>query len=257
MSFVYEFEQLYGEENMVFNMHLLHHLSSCVEHNGPLQYYSNYNMEDNMGHMLRNVHGTNDAVQQICENYLMEKELRHTIVDSPIASEYHLSIQAQHRFPISTKFGNLHVIGNVVTKPMLSYEEESFIMSQLMLNNNEELRQYNTVLLNNGTYYETIDQKIKYKKSTNDHFICDSGRNIFGDIKAFIEVGGKLWVFIHNVYKKRGTSPITCDSVIWLENKHNYDYYILDGESLGKKYIFLKDQSKIACVEFTNNTKRN
>lgn len=51
-SFVDNFEPLYGESNMVFNIHLLTHLADCVRFIGPLFAYSNYNFEDQIGHLV-------------------------------------------------------------------------------------------------------------------------------------------------------------------------------------------------------------
>lgn len=256
-DFVYEFEKLYGKESMVFNIHLLLHLSKCVEQNGPLHFYSNYNMEDNMGHMLRNVHGTNDVIQQTCQKYVMESELNHIISESRIAQTYHASVQAKHRFSVSKKIGSLYAIGSPIVPSAIINEEEAFIWNYFNLDEgNEELKQYHAVLLESGTYYESIVRKNKSKKHTNDHFVCDADRNIFGDIKTFIELNREIYVLICNAYKRRINPPNTCDSIVWLE-KADDEYIILGREILEKKHVFLRQKTNIACIRYENLTKRN
>lgn len=110
-EFVEEFELLYGQENMVYNVHLLLHLSEMVRKNGPLFCYSNYNMEDNMGHLIRSVHGTNDVLNQVCSKYLMEKKLLHNLSISPTARQYYSNIQPKKMFSTAKKIANSHIIG--------------------------------------------------------------------------------------------------------------------------------------------------
>lgn len=74
-SFLIEFQNLYGEERMTYNIHLLSHYIECVRRNGPLPLYTNYPMEDNIGHLVGVVKGTTDVVAQCCTKCLMERGL--------------------------------------------------------------------------------------------------------------------------------------------------------------------------------------
>lgn len=60
-SIVDEFEILYGESNMVFNVHLLRHLADCEEAIDPLSCYSTYVFEDFIGHLISLHKGTTDV----------------------------------------------------------------------------------------------------------------------------------------------------------------------------------------------------
>lgn len=102
-TFVRDFEEEYGAGNVVFNIHLLSHLADCVEKNGPLFCYSNYSFEDNMGHLLSFVSGTNDVILQIASKYVMERNLLHNLINSPIPKKFYDAIQASQKFPFPKK----------------------------------------------------------------------------------------------------------------------------------------------------------
>lgn len=74
-KFVVEFEKLYGEENMMYNVHLLEHLPECVKDCGPAWAYSNFNFESNNGSLVKHVHGTTDVEHQIASKYAFNKTL--------------------------------------------------------------------------------------------------------------------------------------------------------------------------------------
>lgn len=75
ISFVTEFQKLYGEENMTNNVHLLKHLPKCVTDCGPLWAYSNFCFENNNGSLVKHVHGTTDVLHQIASKYEFNNSL--------------------------------------------------------------------------------------------------------------------------------------------------------------------------------------
>lgn len=68
-TFIADFQKLYGEHNMVYNVHLLEHLPKCVRDSGPLWAYSNFNFESNNGSLVSHVKGTTDVEHQIVSKY--------------------------------------------------------------------------------------------------------------------------------------------------------------------------------------------
>ncbi|KAG4077333.1 hypothetical protein HA402_009734 [Bradysia odoriphaga] len=62
-KFTNQYEKYYGLINMVYNVHLLDHIPDCVC--GPLWASSNFNFEDNNGHLAALVQGTNSVEKQI------------------------------------------------------------------------------------------------------------------------------------------------------------------------------------------------
>jgi len=67
-EFVKKFQTLYGLRHMSFNLHLLLHLASCVEHLGPLWAISCFKFEDMNGRVLNLIHGTRHVGLQVCSN---------------------------------------------------------------------------------------------------------------------------------------------------------------------------------------------
>lgn len=130
-SFCDDFEILYGEFNTVFNVHLLRHLAECVRNIGPLFTYSNYNFEDQIGHLVSLHKGTTDVATQICEKYLLEHNLFKFIADSPIAKKFVDEIDSKQIFSIFRKVDGSVVIGNAKKPSQLSHEERSFIFNSL------------------------------------------------------------------------------------------------------------------------------
>lgn len=74
-KFVIDFQTLYGEENMMHNVHLLSHLAKCVKDCGPFWGYSNFNFEGNNGSIVKHVHGTTDVEHQIASKYAFNNSL--------------------------------------------------------------------------------------------------------------------------------------------------------------------------------------
>lgn len=68
-SFLKEYEELYGKENMTYNAHILLHLVDCVKNWGPLWNFSCYPFENMNGQLVKFVNGTRHAHLQIVEKY--------------------------------------------------------------------------------------------------------------------------------------------------------------------------------------------
>lgn len=69
LAFLEEYEDLYGEEHMTFNVHALTHLLDTVEIWGPLWNYSAFGFEYMNGRLVRPVNGTRYAHCQIVEKF--------------------------------------------------------------------------------------------------------------------------------------------------------------------------------------------
>lgn len=137
LSFVEDFEDLYGEDNMVYNVHQLKHVGECVVRNAPLFTYSNYPMEDYIGHLVSFVKGTTDVSSQICSRYLLEKNLHFILQKSQLALEFYRSIESRLSFSISRKVNESLVIG----KPKrynLNGHELAFVQNVLQIDDTNE-----------------------------------------------------------------------------------------------------------------------
>ena len=81
-NFVILVPQLYGTENVSFNVHLLTHIVMSVKQWGPLWASSAFVFEDANRQLLRYFHGSNAVSQQIFKSYILSKHLK------PLAERY-------------------------------------------------------------------------------------------------------------------------------------------------------------------------
>lgn len=74
-QFHLEFSKLCGNNNLVYNTHLLTHIPDCVRKFGPLWAFYNFPFEDFNGVLKNYVCGTTDVLQQIVSKYLLTSEM--------------------------------------------------------------------------------------------------------------------------------------------------------------------------------------
>lgn len=73
-DFANDFEILYGESNVVMNLHLIRHITMQVENLGPLWSQSAFAFEANNGIVTKSNSSTKDIVHQIMWKYSMKKK---------------------------------------------------------------------------------------------------------------------------------------------------------------------------------------
>lgn len=144
-SFVENVEHLYGEINTVFNMHVARHLADCVRLIGPICTYSNYCFEDHIGHLVSLQKGTTDVASQVCEKYLLEKNLFKSIEQSTIAKEFYDEINGKYKFSISRRVEGSLVIGNPIKPSKLTEFERLLIINNLNMSDEAKIEEYSFI----------------------------------------------------------------------------------------------------------------
>lgn len=71
VKFVRQFENLYGIEEMTYNVHLLLHLVDCAKDYGPLWAFSLFIFEDINGLLKKHVKGPKEPIIQIANRVVM------------------------------------------------------------------------------------------------------------------------------------------------------------------------------------------
>jgi len=79
LNFVQDFEVLYGPSQMLYNVHLLTHLTFCVKSWGPLWASSLFSPENDNGVLKKLVSGTRGVMTQIARKYCMFSFLPATL----------------------------------------------------------------------------------------------------------------------------------------------------------------------------------
>lgn len=256
-SLVQEFEQIYGQTNMVYNVHLLLHTAKCVEKNGPLFCYSNYATEDNLGHLLSFVHGRTDVLSQISDRYLQEKRMHSNVNNSIRAQNYYNNIKHRQLKIICNLNDSLLVGKAQVLNPI----DRDWVIEQLELINIEPMYTHRAVYVSLKIYFESYTNKTA-QKLTYDSFICDPTNNIFGELKTILTINNEIYFIIHNKYKVKANSRDLGTILIELEEKTDCDVinkFIMLPNSIKtlKKYAFMKTDNMLACSKFPNLIERN
>lgn len=241
-SYVEDFENLYGEENMVFNVHLLLHTAQCVRKNGPLQTYSNYAFEDYIGNLASLVKGPTDILNQITDRYLIKKNLESNLEEMYWARRFYRKIKPD-LFSTISSFGTFLFVGN----PIQIYYE-NFIRNNLQIIG--DIICYRAVFVDKNVYFEIIDESIK----TNDSFVCNPTEQIYAEIKCIFKADENVYFLINKKY-----TPITETSKPFvtelIETDDNFE--VVNPSIVNLKYALVKLDNIITCTKFPNIIERN
>lgn len=85
--FVCQYQDLYGVQNMVFNVHITRHMADAVKKMGPLWAFSAFPFESANGRLVKLCMGTKGVTTQICRKYVMTKSVPKLLLNNYRASE--------------------------------------------------------------------------------------------------------------------------------------------------------------------------
>lgn len=253
-SYVKEYEEFYGEKNMVFNTHLLLHKGKCVTNNGPLYAYSNYSTEDNLGHLVSFVKGPTDVLWQILDRYYLEKNLHEQLKYSPRARIFHDQIARNH-FSVTTKLGNFLLIGK---GHEISDALADFVYTQLEyeVERTEEIISYRAIFLDSKIYYESATIETS-KKRTYDSFVANADDEIYGEIHHILVIRNQVYFIIKNQYSVKQHPHNISDILVHLEEKTEQNDQVINSEKFKEKFALMKTDSVVICSKFPNMYERN
>lgn len=238
---------------MVFNVHLLKHLADCVKFIGPLPCYSNYHFEDQIGRLISLHKGTTDVTTQICEKYLLEKNLFHYFGKSTIAREFYEEIKSKYSFADCRKVAGSVMIGN--GKKTLSEEERICINAALNIADDTHVDKYSAMLLNSQIFYESESHSLE--KRSNDSFIFNAQINRFARIECFVVIHENIYIVANEKFEQIFDGTNACQSSISLKELDLSTTKIWKAESIGPKFALVKFDNIIACSKFPNTYERN
>ena len=69
--------KLYGQENLVFNVHTLLHLIQDVKRHGSLSQHSMFALESSLGYFKKKIHGTTSLSSQFIKGIIFLINLSH------------------------------------------------------------------------------------------------------------------------------------------------------------------------------------
>lgn len=238
-AFVDEFEDLYGEINMVFNIHMLQHIPECVRKNGPLCCYSNYNMEDNIGNLVSRIHGTTDVVIQCTHKYILDKELNKKLEKSDIAQKFNEKIE-NHRY------GNSPLQSSNLTR-----SEIEFIQNTLQKAPIEEFR---SLWIGKDFYRSEEGVEMSRKRKTYDSFVVTND-GILGTIRSIFKTFCKsTYILLREDYCLKNVHP--CESIKSLGLISRPAIHVINTNKI-KKAVLIKFGNTLVYSTFPNKIERD
>lgn len=181
--FVTQFQNLYGKENMMYNVHLLKHLAQCVKDCGPLWAYSNFNFQSNNGLLVKFVNGTTNVEQQIVTKYGYNNALNDLKRKRKTAIDYIDQILS-NRVKYSKKIGPITLLGKPKSLKLLSHGKQIL--------NNERIVDYKKFCFLHDVFYNTSYTRAK---TTNDTVVSLIDRS-YVQITRIYETNGTVYVLI-------------------------------------------------------------
>lgn len=115
LRFVAEFEILYGEEYVTFNIHTLLHVVQSIRMAGPLWATSAFTFESTSYHLKQQVSGAKGIDDQICKKYLRKNLLKWQAdihKNSEVCRQYHKHLFTDRIHSTSAKIVGEILLGN-------------------------------------------------------------------------------------------------------------------------------------------------
>lgn len=161
-TFVNEFQQFYGKEHMVMNIHILLHLVDCVKSLGPLWSFSLFTYESFNAEFKRYLGSSKDVLHTITMKYILK----------------HAALLAETEHPDKSKKGEKLIVPTSVDwTPHLT---EALMEANIDLKSDNEFMVFSALKRQSEIYtsikYTKAKKTIDYFISTND---CRYGRVLF------------------------------------------------------------------------------
>ena len=253
-KFIYGVEDIFGRQELSYNIHLLSHLPQAVKSWGPLWAHSCFLYEDALGHLKQFHHGTRGEANQILSSYIMQSILKLlTLQDNVKNSRIKLYIQSMQQTHIcseknpkiddctllgiqkSLKLPRVHEVELLKLLPMVHKTSISRVISY-------ERMLYCNKIFSTRNYGEKF-ARADYVVSTKEN-VCLILTNIIVYDKEVFLFGEKLST------KKMKKSDIDigliCKNILLCENLESDDVLIIRPVEIICKYMILpfKDNDK-------------
>jgi len=191
LKFVVQFADLYGTENLSYNVHLLLHLGDSTKIYGCLQNTSAFIYEDACGHLLKAFHGTQGVPLQIVDNFMAHHDLftirniySKTVLDDNISDVLFLKDSAAHISKKAIKLACGCTVFGAPVKHVLSMYEKVAIenVANLQINDDVTVSRYSRFCYR-GKIFCTKSYSMAFKRNNS---VIQFGVNKFGCIKYFL-----------------------------------------------------------------------
>lgn len=217
-EFVDAFEELYGQDNVTMNLHLLRHLPLAVKNLGPLWAQSAYGFESNNGVVVKSNTCTRDMVHQVAWKYIMKQTTKENNQNNELKKN---SIGGKKYYVLNSA-------------EMLLLQQEG-----MEIQDEEKITIYTNIEMR-GLRFKSAQSKIV---ATIDYFVKFHNDN-FGAICFFL-------IFNSILYAVVDTYEIvdTFDHFIQIKK---FTKQMIPASSISKKMIYLKYGQREFLTSFPN-----
>lgn len=125
-TFSNQFEDLYGEEAVTMNIHLLRHYAINVRQSGPMWAHSMFGFEKNIGVLSKGVANSTDIVETISFNYCVAREKKTIVWPEPGATKTRQEEISEYEQEILREKGVLPIKNKFVVSDSIKIKNQTF-----------------------------------------------------------------------------------------------------------------------------------
>lgn len=206
-EFVFQVEDLYGEEFMKYNVHLLLHLPEAVKYFGALWAWSTFPYED-YNHTLRNMlFNSQCIVQQICKSYLRLQSIK----SYKTFKRNNCNKVAQTLFRNLTEGYKYHKTGTMQENRLITLGKKNIKELSLVQKLSAEriiapekiyplVESYERFIFKNILIHGQNYERLKKRKNSTIITVRDKFLDVQELIKVITLNGGEIWVIMGKEY---------------------------------------------------------
>jgi Transposase family tnp2 len=245
-EFVIEFEKLYGKAKMLFNVHLISHLSNSVRQCGPLWSTSQFHFEDNNHVLINFVKGTTDVLKQISSKYALTKLIEFNPNQSKIVQDFYEKLKNRKNVKHAYKNESFCLLNNYVPVESAQLDKR--------FSHSEEILYYKRMIFNRIMYHT-----VEYCKllKTNDS-VVELVDGTLGAIKLITKIENDCFVLLKTITKsKKQNSFQTFQSQIWLIDNLGSTECLIPIASIRRKGVLMMTGSTNSITFLPNVYERD
>jgi hypothetical protein len=180
-EFLQEFEKLFGEGAMKYNVHLLSHLPTCVLKLGPIHTYSLFGYESKNNFVNKFVAGTYNVVQEASQKFLLRQ--------SKFLGQ---NLNTTKSFKVYKKLGEILITAKPRIPQLTESQKHCLISSEMPLSSTE-VKNFRL----NGVYF-SINQN-KNTKCDDSYILTKDG--MVGFIQKILISQENVYIFFYECLK--------------------------------------------------------
>lgn len=236
LTFVNEFEKIYGRTNMVMNVHLVLHLVNACKSLGPLWTQSAFVFEDFNGVLLKHAKGTTDVILQIASKYVLDKSYSEDVENRKFDNPVGLGRAKKQKIPANCD------VNDVRYNEMKAYQDAGAVN----FTNRKFVTTFDRIQLQNVTI---TSQNYTKAIKTIDYFVrlkCGT----FGIVKYYLQEGDIIFAMLE-IFQ-------TSANIDQFYEVHTTEARIIvEAIQIDKRYCFFQLNGKSYIVASPNGYEKN